>query len=64
MPVQWCCLGGPETELSVEVLGKLETHESVQDGYRIWELTKMLCRYSQCITHVTAVKLNQGGTNI
>lgn len=26
MPVQWCCLGGPETELSVDVLGKLETH--------------------------------------
>lgn len=25
MPVRWCCLGGPETELSIEVLGKLET---------------------------------------
>lgn len=31
VPVQWCYVGGPESELSFEVLGKQETSQSQMD---------------------------------
>lgn len=52
------------TELSIDVLWKLKAYESVQDRYRIWELNKLLCRYGQCITQITAIEMNCGRMNI